>query len=257
MRSDQDRRSSNRTTSTIRRNAEIVGWSTRPFQYLSFPEPLDRDTNHRFTAPGGGVIDTFACPSWSAVMRGERPSSSIRVATDLRNEWLVTSGKPSSSRTLFQGQSLSARGAAQPVLQHFALLIRHSRDLLGCRDLVVHAQHVTHSDAGSYALATTRLCSHAMTSARRYRTCLPKRAYGGPVPFVAHSAGVFSGNESRWASCLRLSHIVSGFSVMNLIGSQPGSLLIEIFGARGRWATRPKTGSELCKPGRGPMGEPA
>ena len=32
------------------------------------------------------LIDTLACPSWSAPIRPDRPSSSIKVATVLRNE---------------------------------------------------------------------------------------------------------------------------------------------------------------------------
>src|ERR1700676_70915 len=45
------------------------------------------------------VMDTLACPSWSAPIRADRPSSSISVATVLRNECDVTSGTPRSSRT--------------------------------------------------------------------------------------------------------------------------------------------------------------
>ncbi len=46
-----------------------------------------------------GVIDTLECPRWSASTRADRPSSSINVAAVLRNEWVVTPGTPSWSRT--------------------------------------------------------------------------------------------------------------------------------------------------------------
>lgn len=45
------------------------------------------------------VMDTLACPRWSAPIRAESPASSISVATVLRKLCDVTSGIPSSSRT--------------------------------------------------------------------------------------------------------------------------------------------------------------
>src|SRR5665811_1727507 len=41
-----------------------------------------------------------ACPRWSAIWRADRPASSRRVATVLRNVWLDTQPKSASSRAL-------------------------------------------------------------------------------------------------------------------------------------------------------------
>ena len=49
--------------------------------------------------PRSWVIETLAWPSWSAPTLAGSPSSSIIVATVLRNECDVTSGTPRSART--------------------------------------------------------------------------------------------------------------------------------------------------------------
>jgi hypothetical protein len=58
-------------------------------------------------------------------------------------------------------------------------------------------------DRGPHLRGTTGI------SERPNRRPLPvwKLAYGGPVPFVAHWAGVFTGTPYRSASCWRLSHL--------------------------------------------------
>ena len=48
------------------------------------------------------VIEIRVCPRWSAPILADRPSSSIKVAIDLRKLWVVDPGTPRSSRTSAQ-----------------------------------------------------------------------------------------------------------------------------------------------------------